>query len=163
MRLRCDTGAVTTRHETFTVTSKVPALPERVFAAFAEPDRRRRWIRMPGSGARYEEDFRVGGVDVARSTFRLPEGEQRLLNTAVYLEIVPGRRLVWAYTASVDELDRWASLVTVELEPDGEGTELTWTEQVAFLIESERPEDDLPHLRGAIRMRLNGLGTALEG
>ena len=118
---------------------------------------------MPGSAARYEEDFRVGGVDVARSVFRLPEGEQRLLNTAVHLEIVPDRRLVWAYTASVDEVDRWASLVTVELEPDGGGTVLSWTEQVAFLVESERPGDDLPHLRGAIRLRLNGLGAALEG
>jgi uncharacterized protein YndB with AHSA1/START domain len=162
MRQRWHTGAVgTTRHETFTVTSKVEAPPETVFRAFADPERRRRWIRMPGSGARYSEDFRVGGSDVATSTFRLPEGEQRLLNTATYLEIVPDRRIVWAYTAAVDDVDRWASLVTVELDEDDGGTTLSWTEQVAFLVASERPEDDLLHLRGAIRLRLNGLAAAL--
>lgn len=142
--------------------SDVPAPPERVFRAFAEPARRHRWIRMPGSDARYEEDFRVGGVDVARSTFRLPEGEQRLLNTAVYLQIVPSRRIVWAYTGAVDDVERWASLVTVELEPADGGTMLRWTEQVAFLGASERPDDDLPHLRGAVRLRLNGLAAALD-
>jgi uncharacterized protein YndB with AHSA1/START domain len=152
----------TTRHDAFTVSARLADPPARVFAAFAEPERRRRWIRIPGTGARYEEDFRVGGFDVARSTFRLPEGEQHLLNTAVHLEIVPNRRLVWAYTAAVDGIDRWASLVTVELAADGDGTVLSWTEQVAFLAASERPEDDLPHLRGAVRLRLNGLAAALE-
>jgi uncharacterized protein YndB with AHSA1/START domain len=152
----------TTRHDAFTVESKVIATPALVFAAFSEPRRRRRWIRMPGSGAVYDEDFRVGGFDVARSTFRLPEGEQRLLNTAVYLAIQPGRRIVWSYTAAVDDVDRWASLVTVELEPVDDGTLLRWTEQVSFLVASERPDDDLLHLRGAIRLRLNGLAAALE-
>jgi uncharacterized protein YndB with AHSA1/START domain len=149
-----------TRHDTFTVRIEVPAVPDRVLAAFVEPERRRRWIRMPGAGAVYEEDFRVGGIDRARSTFPLPEGEQRLANTAVHLVIAP-RRLVWSYTASVDEIERWASLVTVELEPRGDGTAVTWTEQVAFLVASERPEDDLLHLRGAVRLRLNGLVGAL--
>lgn len=91
---------------------------------------------MPGSGARYEDDFRVGGVEVARRTVRLPEGEQRLLDTAVHLAIEPGRRTVWAYTAAVDDVERWAPLVTVELEPIDDGTLLRWTEQVAFLVAS---------------------------
>jgi uncharacterized protein YndB with AHSA1/START domain len=155
------TRVTTTRHDSFTVESRVDAPPASVFAAFAEPARRRTWIRMPGSGARYEEDFRVGGSDVASSTFRLPDGEQHLLNTAVYLAIEPVRRIVWSYTAAVDDVDRWASLVTVELETDGGGTLLRWTEQVAFLVASERPDDDLLHLRGAIRLRLNGLAAAV--
>lgn len=151
------------RHDAFTATSVVAAPPERVFAAFAEPERRRRWIRMPGSAARYDEDFRVGGSDLARSTFRTPDGEQRLLNTAVYLAITPPARIVWSYTAAVDDVDRWASLVTIELEPadGGGGTALSWTEQVAFLVASERPDDDLLHLRGAVRLRLNGIAAAL--
>jgi uncharacterized protein YndB with AHSA1/START domain len=149
-----------TRHHEFTVSIVVPAPPARVLTAFAEPDRRRRWIRMPGTGARYSEDFRVGGFDVASSTFSLPEGDQRLLNTAVYHSIEDDR-LVWSYTAAVDDVIRWASLVTVGIAPHPDGTAVSWTEQAAFLSASERPEDDLPHLRGAIRMRLNGLAAAL--
>jgi uncharacterized protein YndB with AHSA1/START domain len=150
------------RHDTFTIRTRLAASPDRVLAAFADPERRRRWIRMPGRGADYQEDFRVGGVDVARSTFPLPEGDQRLENRAVHLAIEPGR-LVWSYTAAVDGVIRWASLVTVQLAAEGEGTALTWTEQVVFLAESDRPRDDLLHLRGAIRLRLNGLPAALEG
>ena len=59
-------------------------------------------------------------------------------------------------------MERWASLVTVELAADGHGTVLRWTEQVAFLIASERPEDDLLHLRGAVRLRLDGLAAAID-
>jgi len=79
------------RHDTFTVRIEVDAAPERVLAAFAETERRRRWLRMPGSSAQYEEDFRVGGVDTARSAFPVPRGEQRLRNTAVHLEIAKRR------------------------------------------------------------------------
>ena len=151
------------RHDAFTVARRLDATPAQVFAAFAEPERRRRWIRMPGSRAAHQEDFRVGGTERSTSTFVLPEGEQRLENLAHHLEIEVGRRIVWAYTAAVDDVVRWASLVTVELaaDPDGTATDLTWTEQVAFLVASERPDDDLAHLRGAVRLRLNGLDAAL--
>jgi hypothetical protein len=36
-----------------------------------------------------------------------------------------------------------------------------WTEQVSFLVPSERPEDDLAHVRGGTRLRLNGLAAAV--
>lgn len=52
-------------------------------------------------------------------------------------------------------------LVTVELQGADDGTAIGSTEQVAFLAGSGRPEDDLPHLRGAIRLRLNGSAAAL--
>ena len=100
---------------------------------------------------------------MATSTFRLPQGDQRLLNRAVYLEIDPPSRIVWSYTAAVDEVTRWASLVTVELDSTTAGTAVRWTEQVAFLVASARPEDDLLHLRGAVRLRLNGLAAAVTG
>ena len=151
------------RHDAFTVLLTLPMPPHQVFRAFSDPERRRGWVRMPGSGAVYEQDFRVGGFDVARSSFRLPEGDQRLLNTAVYLAIDPPGRIVWSYTAAVDDVTRWASLVTVELAPTSAGTTVSWTEQVAFLEESTRPQDDLLHLRGAVRLRLNGLAAAVTG
>jgi uncharacterized protein YndB with AHSA1/START domain len=152
-----------TRHETFTVPLSLPVPPPRVFAAFVEPALRRRWIRMPGARAEYVDDVRVGGTSTMRSVFPQPEGEERLANTETHLVVEPPRRLVSVYTASVGEQPRWTSLVTVELEPAGDGTALMWTEQVAFLVASERPEDDLAHLRGGIRLRLNGLAAATSG
>jgi uncharacterized protein YndB with AHSA1/START domain len=148
------------RHDEFTVRIAVPAPPPRVLAAFVEPERRRRWIRMPGSGARYEDDVRVGGTDVATSTFRLPTGEQRLENRTTHL-LITERRLVHAVAALVDDELRWASLVTVDLVPHGDATEVRWTEQVSFLVPSERPEDDLAHVRGGTRLRLKGLAAAV--
>lgn len=52
--------------------------------------------------------------------------------------------------------------MTVELALMDGGTHLRWTEQAAFPARSARPEDDLPHLRGATRLRLNGLPAALR-
>ncbi|MFJ9854209.1 hypothetical protein [Streptomyces sp. NPDC101150] len=44
---------------------------------------------------------------------------------------------------------------------DCAGTQLRWTEQAAFLTPSAQPEHDFPHLRGATRLRLNGLAAAM--
>ncbi len=87
---------------------------------------------------------------------------ERLAYASGYLDIVSGSRIVHTYTARVDDEVRWASPVTVELRPDADGTHLRWAEQAAFLTPSARPEHDLPHLRGATRLRLNGLAAALR-
>jgi uncharacterized protein YndB with AHSA1/START domain len=86
-----------TRHDSFTLARHLDAPPAAVFAAFADTELWRKWFRMPGSAASYEHDFRVGGLDLAQSAFTHPDGR-------------------------VDDVPRWASLVTVELHPDGNGT-----------------------------------------
>ncbi|MFI9155885.1 SRPBCC domain-containing protein [Streptomyces sp. NPDC053367] len=152
------------RHDTFTVELRLDAPPTAVFAAFADTEVRRRWFRLPGRDARYAHDFTVGGGETASSVFPvLGAAPERLACTSRYLDIVPASRIVYAYTSVVDDVPRWSSLVTVELRPDADGTHLRWTEQAAFLTASEVPEHDLPHLRGATRLRLNGLTAALRG
>ncbi|MCU1556616.1 MAG: hypothetical protein JWN09_611, partial [Microbacteriaceae bacterium] len=63
-----------TRHDAFTLTRRLDASPHQVFGLFADTELWRKWFRMPGSGASYEHDFRVGGGDRARSTFTQPDG-----------------------------------------------------------------------------------------
>lgn len=157
------TTAVPVRHDSFTLTRRFAADPAAVFGLFADEAVWRRWFRMPGSGATYTHDFRVGGGDTARSEFRMPDGRvERLENRATYLAIDPERRVSFAYVAVVDDIPRWSSLVTVELRPDPHGTELTWTEQVALLHPSDGSGDqDLAHLRGGIPLRLNAMASAL--
>jgi hypothetical protein len=74
------------------------------------------------------------------------------------------RRLTYAYVAIVDGIPRWSALVTVELADDGDGTLLSWTEQVAVLHASDGSGDqDLAHLRGGVRLRFNAMTVALRG
>jgi uncharacterized protein YndB with AHSA1/START domain len=151
------------RHETFAVTRGFDADRSRVFAAFADERIRRRWFRLPGSGAGYDHDFRVGGGEDATSTFTMPGGpDEKLRNRSRYLDIVPDRRIVFVYEAIVNDVTRWASLVTVTLEDaDGGRSTLLWTEQVTFLTRTGDGSADLPHLRTGTTLRLNGIPAAL--
>lgn len=153
--------AARTRHETIVLSRLIAATPHEVFHAFADTERRRRWVRMPGKVTAAEHDFRVGGGERLEALFpRLDAEPERLLSTLRYLAIDPAR-IVYGYESTVDDLVRWSSLVTVELHPHAEGTRLDWTEQVAFLERTGDGSADLPHLRGAIQLRLNGLQQAL--
>jgi len=159
-----DQPASDVRHETFTVTRGFEAERSRVFAAFADERIRRRWFRIPGSGATYDHDFRVGGGEDAASTFIVTgRPSEKIRNRSRYLDIVVDRRIVFVYEAIVNDETRWASLATVTFEDaeDG-GSTLSWTEQVAFLIRTGDGNADLPHLRTGTALRLNGIPAALS-
>ncbi|MFE6508051.1 SRPBCC domain-containing protein [Nocardioides sp. NPDC057767] len=155
--------ALDIRYHTFTVERRFDAAPASVFAAFADDQARRRWFRLPGSGATYRHEFRIGAGEDAHSTFTVPDATpERLAYHSHYLDIVTDRRLVFAYVSIVDDLPRWTSLVTVLLADAGDGCQLSWTEQVAFLARTGDGSTDLPHLRGATTLRLNGLAATLH-
>jgi len=52
---------------------------------------------------------------------------------AVYFDVVPDQRLVYAYEMHLDDRKISVSLATMELQPEGAGTRLVATEQGAFL------------------------------
>ncbi|MEU3841402.1 SRPBCC domain-containing protein [Streptomyces sp. NPDC028635] len=150
------------RHDTFTVSLHLPAPASAVYEAFSDTPLRLRWFKLPGRQTAYRHDFTVNGGERASSLFPVPGAPpERLEYASRYLDLTPCSRIVYAYTARVDDVVRWASLVTVALDPEADGTRLRWTEQAAFLAASAEPEHDLPHLRGATRLRLNGLVAAL--
>ena len=119
-------------HSTFVVERTYPASPARVFAAFADPKIKDRWFAGPeewGPDER-EMDFRVGGRETSRGG---PKGGPIHAFDALYYDIVPNERIVFAYDMHPDDLRISVSLATIELKPDGAGTRLVYTEQGAFL------------------------------
>jgi uncharacterized protein YndB with AHSA1/START domain len=119
-------------HRTFSVERTYPAPPARVFAAFADPGAKRRWL-AEGEGVEVDGfvlDFRVGGFE--RTRFRVVGGAPGR-NDTLFLDIVPDQRIVFAYALSAGDVRASAALTTVELAPYGGGTRLLLTEQVAFL------------------------------
>lgn len=131
-----------TEHASFTLERRLDAAVAEVFAAWAEPAAKRRWFGDADGWQDVEHrlDFRVGGSEY--SAGRLPGGPLHV-NETVFLDIVPERRIVFAYTMRLDDSPLSASLATVMLQPDGGRTRLTYTEQVAFFegrddVESRR-------------------------
>ncbi len=131
-------------HRTFSIERTYAAPPVRVFAAFSDPVLKRRWF-MDEKGFTSEEysaDFRVGGCEKSRFTFTgspagAPPAGSKIGNDTVYLDIVPNRRIVFAYAMLVGDYRMSASLATVELFPADGGTRLLFTEQAVFFERSD--------------------------
>jgi len=103
-------------HGTFTIERKLPHTLRRVFAAWADPKAKAAWFSGPSgqwTPLEREMDFRVGGRERARG--RWTSGVVTDFQ-AHYLDIVPQRRIVYAYNMHVDEKKISVSLATVELE-----------------------------------------------
>lgn len=106
-----------------TINRRLNASPERVFAAWTDPEKLIQWFgpteTIPGS-VKADMDVRVGGA--YRISFRTEDGEYHQVG-GTYREIVPDRRLVfsWAWHSTPER----ESVVTVSLRPDGAATLLS--------------------------------------
>jgi uncharacterized protein YndB with AHSA1/START domain len=126
-------------HSTFVIERNYPATPQRVFAAFSDPAKKRRWFAEGEEFEiqEFEMDFRVGGREKAR--FLLKDG-QPCTNDTVYMDIVPERRIVIAYTMSLGDRRFSSSQATTEFLPAEKGTNLIFTEQGAFFEGADGPQ-----------------------
>ncbi len=121
-------------HATFTLERDYDAPPSRVFAAWSDPEIKRRWFAA--NAVEYSLDFRPGGVE---HDVGLHEGK-RMVWESLYREIVPEARIVYTSTLGEDDAVMSVSLTTVELVPDGDGTHLVLVEAGAYLDGWEKPE-----------------------
>jgi uncharacterized protein YndB with AHSA1/START domain len=149
----------------FTIPLDLPVTPTRLWPLLSELPLRRSWVRMPGpsSTATHELDFRPGGGERLTNTFDSGALHEELENRSTFYDIVPNQRIVSSYEAIVSGILRWVALVTVDLTATTTGTRLEWTEHYVFVTPST-PDgaDDVKHLIGGTRLRLNGLVAALE-
>jgi uncharacterized protein YndB with AHSA1/START domain len=127
-------------HTTFVLERRYPAAPSRVFAAWASKEAKAIWMDDPdfkSDGTEPELEFAVGGHE--RFGGLTPEGSSYSYD-ATYYDIVPGQRIVYCYEMYGGDDRMSVSVATVEIEADGTGTRLTYTEQGAFLDGIDKPE-----------------------
>lgn len=150
-------------HNTFVIEQSYSATPERVFAAFADPAKKRRWF-VDGPHKITDEftmDFRPGGVEILRYHYKegSPYPSVPFVNDGSFQDIVDNKRIVIASTMNLNGKCISASLTTFELLPVEGGTNLVFTFQGAFFEGSDGPQ-----IREmGWRMLLGNLATELQG
>ncbi|WP_276356833.1 SRPBCC family protein [Cohnella caldifontis] len=119
-------------HDTFVIEKTYKAAPDRVFAAWSDPESKAQWF------PRAEKfEFRVGGQEFNRGG---PTDGPVYTYDARYQEIVPDRRIVYSYVMDMGDTRISVSVTTVEFRPAGEGTRLVYTEQGVYLDGHDTPE-----------------------
>lgn len=125
-------SSVAVIHKSFVIDRIYPTTPERVFQAFSDPKKKRRWF-AEGEGFTvdsYSLDFQVGGFE--RCLFRFGDGPP-MTNDTVYLDIVDSQRVVYAYSMTFGGAPVSSSLGCIELSRVSDGALLRLTEHTAFV------------------------------
>ena len=118
------------------LTRVLPAPPEEVFRAWTEAEQLKKWFGPEGCKVPLAEaDARVGGK--YRIGIKPPDGDDILYVGGVFREVNPPARVSFTWQWENEGLDTGESLVTVELRPQGDGTELTLTHE-RFASEESR-------------------------
>jgi uncharacterized protein YndB with AHSA1/START domain len=150
--------ATTTTHETLVFERAFACPAETLYAAFADPVARMRWgLPSPTATLIYDEtDFRVGGRDRSRCGAR---NDPRFHVDAVYLDIVPNRRIVHSEKVADGERPLSGALHTIEFSHDGAKTHLRVTVQLT----SFDGEDMAQGVRFGFGAALDNLSREIEG
>ncbi|HEX7964566.1 MAG TPA: SRPBCC family protein [Gammaproteobacteria bacterium] len=145
-------------HASFTIDRRYDAPVALLFKAFADQQAKSRWF---GGGSEWDMqsrvfDFRVGGREHLSGKWK-----SGMVSTfdAVYHDIVPEQRIVYAYDMHLDGRHISVSLATILFAKDGDGSKLTITEQGAFLD----GYDDAGSREKGTRGLMERIADSLEG
>lgn len=112
-----------TTSEAVTVTRTFMARPERVFQAFESPAELARWMVQPGSTTEVQElDVRVGGPIAVQMSW---ENGMSIRLRGTFRKVEKPSLLEFTWEMEGDDTNK--GVVTVQLQPQGTGTELTLT------------------------------------
>jgi uncharacterized protein YndB with AHSA1/START domain len=147
------------KHSSFVIERRYEFDPAQVYRAWADPQAKARWFSGPPekwSEQVREMDVRIGGRERLVGTF-VDGSESRF--EAQYFDVVPEKRLVYAYDMYWQAKKISVSLASIEFVLAGKGTRLVVTEQHAFL---DGYEDAGSRERGT-RSLLENLAQSLGG
>jgi uncharacterized protein YndB with AHSA1/START domain len=145
-------------HDRFTIERVYPHAPTKVFAAWSTEEGKRGWFSGPNDQWEMVDrgfDFRVGGTEHLEGRWK--NGTVSRFD-ASYHDIVPDRRIVYAYHMKIDGKPISVSMASIELFPEGKGTRLVLTEHGIFL-DGYADKGSREHGTGILMDRL---GEALE-
>jgi len=113
-----------------TLKRRINAIPEKVYAAWTDPEKIARWFgpaEVKAGSVQADIDLRVGGR--YRISFEGGDGEYFQVD-GVYREVTPNARIAfsWAWHSTPER----ESQVTVSLQPDGGGTLVTLQHEQFF-------------------------------
>ena len=134
----------------------------RVFAVIVGEESRRRWVRLPGTERSRSQDIRPGGEERVTSVLNVGGAVESVEHRSTFLALDPPTRLQSTYVGIVDDVPRWSSLVDLRFDDTEEGCRVTWSEAFMFSALSADVHDDVAHLVGGTRLRLNGLRALLD-
>lgn len=118
------------QHETIRLERVLDAPPARAYDAWTHPER---WDDP------YEQhEFRVGGAKL--QTFG-PRGGHMFREEGRYEDLVPERRIVYAYSIAREGVRITVSLQTIEFLAQDAGTRMLLTEQIAILDGGDKAAD----------------------
>jgi uncharacterized protein YndB with AHSA1/START domain len=126
-------GARSVVHATFRLERSYPAPVAQVWQALTDERAKAKWFAGPAGDWQPIErqmDVRVNGRERLKGRWK---GGVVSTFDAVYHDVVPHERLLYAYDMHLDDRKISVSLATVQLARDGANTRLTITEQGAFL------------------------------
>ena len=119
-------------HASFTITRHWKASPARVFAAFADQEKKDAWF---GGGSDWTPvsrsfDFREGGKEHAAGRWKTGMVSRF---DCVYLDIVENERIIYSYVMHLDDRKISVSQAAIELVPENGGTKFVLTEYGDYL------------------------------
>lgn len=117
------------KHATFTIERDFDAPVEKVFSAFSDFEKKKTWFKGPEGEDEQTMDFRIGGVEMSKGKIH---GFEHEFN-ALYHDIVPNERIIYAYDMRVKGERISVSLASIEFEATNDKTRVLLTEQDMFL------------------------------
>jgi uncharacterized protein YndB with AHSA1/START domain len=149
--------ARTVAHGTFTLERTYAAPVARLWAALTDLAAKKRWFTGPPGDEVIEHRMDARGGGRERMTGRMPNGVVHTFD-AIYFDVIPETRLVYAYEMILDGVKISASLATMELKPAADGgVTLKVTEQGAFLD----GYDDAGRREAGTAFLLDAIGASL--
>ena len=136
------------------VSRRFAASAERVFDAWIDPRKARRWLFSTPAGeiVRAETDPRVGGTFVFVDRRDSDTGKEDIEHVGEYLEVDRPRRLV--FTFAVPRYSKEFTIVTVDIVPAGTGCELTLTHERVLPEWASKTEEGWTTLLGRLAEEL---------
>lgn len=125
------TPTASAQHSSFTIERTLPGRPVHAWRFWADPALKERWSGCHPDWTPLEQvrEFHTGGRDFSR--LRDTAGAEHSVDIR-YLDLLEGRRIVYAYTMHIDASPLSASLVTIELLPRGAQTGMVYTEHLTL-------------------------------